>query len=54
MKFLRVISAIFREIFDESAYERFRAREGCVVSTDSYRRFLKNKDQRKQPRIKCC
>jgi hypothetical protein len=54
MKLIRLLHEILREIFEESAYERFCARQGFVVNPDSYGSFLRNKDQGKQPRIKCC
>ena len=54
MRFLRLIRAVLREIFDEAAFERFCAREGFVAGKHSYSRFLRESDQGKQPKIKCC
>jgi hypothetical protein len=52
MKFFRIISAILREIFDESAYERFRNRMGVDAGRDSYSQFLREREQIKN--MKCC
>jgi DNA-directed RNA polymerase subunit N (RpoN/RPB10) len=54
MRFLRLIRAVLREIFDEAAYERFCARESLIANKNSYRRFLRYNDQSKPPKIKCC
>jgi len=54
MRFLRLIRAMLREIFEEEAYERFCAREGFVAGKRSYSRFLRESDHSKQPKIKCC
>jgi hypothetical protein len=52
MKFFRLIYAILREIFDESAYERFCARQGVSVAPASYSGFLREREQSKN--VKCC
>jgi hypothetical protein len=52
MKFLRLFHAILREIFDESAYERFCARQGVSVAPGSYSNFLREREQTKN--VKCC
>ncbi len=54
MKLLHLIRAILREIFDESAYDRFCAREGLVVGKGSYARFLRQSDPSTRPRVRCC
>jgi hypothetical protein len=54
MRFFRIISAIFREIFDETAYDRFCAREGFVVGRNSYAKFLRDRDSIRQPKVRCC
>jgi len=54
MRFLRLIRAVLREIFDEAAFERFCVREGFVAGKHSYSRFLRESDQSKQSKIKCC
>jgi hypothetical protein len=50
MKALRVLQAILREIFEESAYERFCMREGVLRGRDSYAVFLRQR----RVRVKCC
>ena len=52
MRFLRLLHAILREIFDESAYERFRNRTGVGAGRDSYSQFLREREQIKN--VKCC
>jgi hypothetical protein len=50
MKSLRILHAILREIFDESAYERFCAREGVGRGRASYALFLRQR----RLGLKCC
>lgn len=45
--------AALREIFDESAYQRFLHRTGQLPSRASYREFLRQKFAAK-PRPRCC
>ena len=52
MRYLRLLLAILREIFDESAYERFCAREGADEGRVSYSEFLRQRERIKQ--IRCC
>lgn len=52
MKFFRLLHAILREIFDESAYERFRMRAGVRADRASYTQFLREREQIKN--VKCC
>jgi len=54
MRFFRLMRAVFREIFDEAAYERFCAREGFAVGRDSYAKFLRERDLIQRPRVRCC
>jgi hypothetical protein len=54
MTFLRVLLATLKEIFDESAYERFCAREGVEVSCESYSHFLMESDAARQQNVRCC
>lgn len=54
MKVLRVIRAALREIFDESAYERFCVRQKLIASKDSYQSFLRESNQSEQRQIRCC
>ena len=50
MRVLRVLQAILREIFEESAYERFCAREGIARGRESYASFVRGR----RIRVKCC
>ncbi len=43
-----------REIFDESAYERFLARAGAVASRESYAEFLRENETARQKKPRCC
>jgi hypothetical protein len=52
MRFLSLIRAVLREIFEESAYERFCAQEGVIPGRDSYARFLSRAE--KGIKVKCC
>ncbi len=54
MTFLRVFLATLKEIFDESAYERFCAREGVGANCKSYALFLHESDQTRQQKVRCC
>lgn len=50
MNFLKLCRAILREIFEESAYERFCACEGLPRGRESYRLFVR----RRPPKVRCC
>jgi len=52
MRFLHLMRAVLREIFEESAYERFRNRMGMDAGRDSYAQFLREREQIKN--VKCC
>jgi len=54
VKVFRVLLATLKEIFEESAYERFCATEALPVCPDSYARFLRTADQTKRPTVRCC
>jgi hypothetical protein len=54
MKFFRVLRAMLREVFEESAYERFCAREKIVRGRESYAWFLQETDHAKQQKVRCC
>jgi hypothetical protein len=54
MRFFRVVREMLREIFEESAYERFCAREGVRINRESYADFLTEASRAKQPKVKCC
>jgi stalled ribosome rescue protein Dom34 len=52
MKFLRLLRAVLREIFEEAAYERFCAERRVTQSRSSYSKFLS--EVKKHPKVKCC
>jgi len=54
MKFFRIIRAMLREIFEESAYERFCTREEIAVGRESYAQFLRETEQARQQKVRCC
>lgn len=53
MKVLRIVRAILREIFDESAYERFCAQKELAPGQESYARFLRRASAART-KVKCC
>jgi hypothetical protein len=52
MRFFRTIRAILREIFEESAYERFCLRRGVPAGRASYTNFLR--ETKAGAKVKCC
>ena len=48
------IIATLREIFDESAYSRFLASRGLSSSPEAYSAFLREREDLKARRPKCC
>jgi hypothetical protein len=50
----RTVVATLREIFDESAYERFLLRARAVRSVESYRDFLQEREGAAARRPRCC
>lgn len=58
MSSLRRIAAtllrVMREIFEESAYERFLLRHRLVSSRESYKQFLREAETVKARRPRCC
>jgi len=54
MKFFRILQAVLREIFEESAYERYCAREGMDRNRVSYARFLRDAESSRGKKIRCC
>lgn len=54
MKFFRIFRDVLREVFEESAYERFCAREQLGLSRESYALFLQETDQARQHNVRCC
>lgn len=53
-RFFELLLAALREIFDESAYQRFLAREGLGASRASYAQFLREHDVQRARRPRCC
>lgn len=53
MKVIRLLRAILREIFEESAYERFCVHEGVPRGRESYGRFLRQSSSF-HAKAKCC
>jgi len=51
---LNVFVAALREIFEESAYERFLARAKVESSPTAYGKFLRETEDAKARRPKCC
>ena len=50
MKVWWVIREVLREIFEESAYARFCAREGLARGRESYAKFVRGG----RVKVKCC
>lgn len=53
-RFFKLLLATLREIFDESAYQRFLARRGVAASQGSYAEFLREVEVSKARRPRCC
>lgn len=53
-EFARLTLAVLREIFDESAYQRFLFREGLADSRRSYEYFVRENETARQKRPRCC
>ena len=51
-RYFRILWAVLREIFDESAYQRFLHRTGLAHSAASYHAFIAERDAASKPR--CC
>jgi len=49
-----VVVATLREIFDESAYARFLARQQTHSSPEAYAAFLREQSRAHTPRPRCC
>ena len=46
--------AVLREIFDESAYDRFLLRESASRSVASYRDFMRDREASMAKKPRCC
>ena len=53
-KFLRILVATLREIFDENAYQRFLVRKGSAASVQSYREFQREREAAMATKPRCC
>jgi hypothetical protein len=51
---LHVFIATLREIFDESAYDRFLQRTQAARSVESYRAFLREREVLTPCKPRCC
>ena len=51
---LALLAATLREIFDESAYDRFLARRAVARSRASYLAFLEENSAARERRPRCC
>jgi len=51
MKILRTLAAVLREIFEESAFERYCAREGVERDRAAYAKFVREAGP---PKPRCC
>lgn len=51
---VRVLLAMLREVFDESAYARFLSRNQLVSSRAAYAEFLREHASMKERRPRCC
>jgi hypothetical protein len=54
MKFLSILRAVLREVFEEAAYERFCARESIGIGRESYARFLRETEHARRKKVSCC
>jgi hypothetical protein len=54
LRAVRILLATLREIFDESAYERFLHRERISSSPGAYAAFRREFEEAKTRRPKCC
>jgi hypothetical protein len=54
LAFLRFVILTIREIFDESAYDRFLVRTGMNRSVDSYREFVREGEAAMSRKPRCC
>jgi hypothetical protein len=51
---LWTLRAALREIFDESAYDRFLSRTDAARSAESYREFLRERESILARKPRCC
>jgi hypothetical protein len=51
---VEIVTAVLREIFDESAYQRFLWRTRMASSRDAYAAFRREYEAAKSRRPRCC
>jgi hypothetical protein len=51
---LFLVRTVLREIFDEGAYERFLSQHHLASSAGAYASFLREHEQSKARRPRCC
>ena len=54
IRFLQLIRAALREIFDEAAYSRFLCRTQSVSSPQAYAAFCREQESVHRCRARCC
>lgn len=54
LRLLALARDVLREIFDEAAYSRYLARHAAAISPDSYRDFLREEQQARECKARCC
>ena len=54
LKAIRTVRAVLREVFDESAYERFLSRKQMASSPGAYAAFREEFEEARTRRPKCC
>jgi hypothetical protein len=54
IEIIQTITATLREIFDESAYDRFLLRTHASRSIASYRQFVQERDEALVKKPRCC
>ena len=52
--FVQTVRAALREIFDESAYDRFLLRTNTARSVVSYRDYMRERDAAMAKKPRCC
>ncbi len=53
-RIIGLLTDILREIFDESAYQRFLRRNGMVSSRAAYTQFIREREGIKMRTPRCC
>jgi hypothetical protein len=54
LKAARIVAAALREIFDETAYQRFLTRARLPSSPQAYAAFWREREANTTPRPRCC